>query len=174
MISFIVYNIWYPLKHWQWLVVFSEPLLLLIMLLLITNACSFPTFFTYSLSSSQGKYNHPRHRGGSEPLEVRPRGSQASCILNTWHHSEKTSALVGLYTCVLTHPCVTPGLFLQKPRPGQAVGFMQSLLRRHWDSQTTDRALAWLINRLIKLHFPLWTSTSEFSASFKEPAFLRD
>lgn len=64
MISFIIYNICYPLKHWQWLVVFSEPLLLLIMLLLITNACSFPTFFTYSLSSSQGKYNHPRHRGG--------------------------------------------------------------------------------------------------------------
>lgn len=30
----------------------------------MANACSLPTLFTYSLSSSQGKYNHPQHRRG--------------------------------------------------------------------------------------------------------------
>lgn len=177
-ISFIVSDIGHTLKHCQWLAQFSEPLLCAgNVVLLITNGCSSPTLFTYSLRSSQGKYNHPQDRRGR--WDARSEFPVVLRHLASWMHETIQRRQVPWWVCMpvssklyFTHPCVTPGLFLQKPRPGQAVGFIQSPLGRHWETQTTGRALAWLIK--VRQASLSSMNISEFSASFQKPMLPGD
>lgn len=108
----------------------------------------FTSTLRYCSSSSQARQSSSAQRGTVRPWKcsilheiTQSAGAQVPCLPVPSHLGSTPGFDL----------CFTPGLFLQKPRPGQAVGFMQSLLGKHWETWTTGRAL------------PLWIEAGGFT-----------